>query len=349
MATRRTTKKSPTRPLAAGTEGAASPNRPDATSAAPRPRPAKAPKKVAVAGAGATAEMRRAAGVLEPRPEGSPVADATGASWAQAGDRLTTASGVRVDDADNSLTAGERGPTLLEDFHLREKIMHFDHERIPERVVHARGAGAHGAFEATDGARRHLRRGVPAQGRRRPPVFTRFSTVAGSRGSADTARDVRGFATKFYTERGQLRSGRQQHPGVLHPGRHQVPRPHPRGEARARSGDPPGADGARHVLGLRLPAAGVDAHADVGRCRTGRSPAPTPRWRASASTPSASCADDGSTSLVKFHWKPVAGVHGLVWEEAQQLGGIDPDFHRRDLNERIATGQLPRSGTSACR
>src|SRR6185369_5465200 len=109
-------------------------------------------------------------------------------SWAQAGDRLTTATGVPVDDADNSLKAGDRGPTLMDDFHLREKIMHFDHERIPERVVHARGAGAHGVFEATEGlddlcAASFLRKGATTQ------TFTRFSTVAGSRGSADTARD----------------------------------------------------------------------------------------------------------------------------------------------------------------
>ena len=125
-------------------------------------------------------------------------------SWAQSGDRLTTAQGLRVDDADNSLKAGERGPTLLEDFHLREKIMHFDHERIPERVVHARGAGAHGDVRGDRRARRPVRGGVPAARARRTPVFVRFSTVAGSRGSADTARDVRGFATKFYTDEGNF-------------------------------------------------------------------------------------------------------------------------------------------------
>ena len=124
-------------------------------------------------------------------------------SWAQAGEVLTTRTGVAVDDTDNSLAPALAGPTLLEDFHLREKIMHFDHERIPERVVHARGAGAHGHFRAHRVARQTSRvPGSLATPRRQTPVFVRFSTVAGSRGSADTARDVRGFAVKFYTDDG---------------------------------------------------------------------------------------------------------------------------------------------------
>ena len=110
---------------------------------------------------------------------------------------ITTDQGVRIDDTDNSLRAGERGPTLLEDFHLREKITHFDHERIPERVVHARGSAAHGYFECYDAAgRADLRRDFLSEAGLRTPVFVRFSTVAGSRGSADTARDVRGFAVE---------------------------------------------------------------------------------------------------------------------------------------------------------
>jgi len=122
---------------------------------------------------------------------------------AQTGGRLTTAGGVRLPDTDHSLKAGERGPTLLEDFHLREKITHFDHERIPERVVHARGAAAHGVFEA-NGAAAGLTRADFLQEGAKTDVFTRFSTVVGSRGSADTARDVRGFAVKFYTSEGNF-------------------------------------------------------------------------------------------------------------------------------------------------
>src|SRR5258705_13442691 len=118
---------------------------------------------------------------------------------AQSGESLTTAQGLRLPDTDHSLKAGARGPTLLEDFHLREKITHFDHERIPERVVHARGAAAHGVFESYGNAASVTRAAFLATEALETPVFVRFSTVVGSRGSADTVRDVRGFAVKFYT------------------------------------------------------------------------------------------------------------------------------------------------------
>src|SRR6202161_1617079 len=124
--------------------------------------------------------------------------------WAQASDVLTTAQGVRLPDTDHSLKAGDRGPTLLEDFHLREKITHFDHERIPERVVHARGAAAHGTFEAYGTARSVTKAGFLAEKGRQTEVFTRFSTVLCSRGSADTGRGTRGFAVKFYTDEGNF-------------------------------------------------------------------------------------------------------------------------------------------------
>ncbi len=121
---------------------------------------------------------------------------------AQAGEYLTTAQGLRLPDTDHSLKAGDRGPTLLEDFHLREKITHFDHERIPERVVHARGAAAHGVFESYGNAKSVTKARFLAEKGQQTPVFTRFSTVLGSRGSADTVRDTRGFAVKFYTDEG---------------------------------------------------------------------------------------------------------------------------------------------------
>src|SRR6195952_4502890 len=123
---------------------------------------------------------------------------------AQSGDYLTTAQGLRLPDTDHSLKAGERGPTLLEDFHLREKITHFDHERIPERVVHARGAAAHGVFESYGTASSVTKADFLAKKGHQTPVFVRFSTVLGSRGSADTARDTRGFAVKFYTAEGNV-------------------------------------------------------------------------------------------------------------------------------------------------
>ncbi|HEV7862181.1 MAG TPA: catalase, partial [Acidimicrobiia bacterium] len=128
--------------------------------------------------------------------------DARVPRWAQQGGTLTTTTGVPVSDTDNSLRAGSRGPSLLEDFHLREKIMHFDHERIPERVVHARGAGAHGQFELYESLEDITCARIFTDPSVATPTFVRFSTVAGSRGSADTARDVRGFATKFYTQQG---------------------------------------------------------------------------------------------------------------------------------------------------
>ena len=127
---------------------------------------------------------------------------APGDPRSQAGEFLTTAQGLRLPDTDHSLKAGPRGPSLLEDFHLREKITHFDHERIPERVVHARGAAAHGVFEAYGNAASVTRAPFLAEKGRQTPVFVRFSTVLGSRGSADTVRDVRGFAVKFYTAEG---------------------------------------------------------------------------------------------------------------------------------------------------
>ena len=181
---------------------------------------------------------------------------------------LTTSQGARLRDSDHSLKAGERGPTLLQDHHLREKITHFDHERIPERVVHARGAGAHGTFIGYGNARSVTKAGFLAKDVE-TPVFVRFSTVLGSRGSADTVRDTRGFATKFYTDRGHLRPGRQQHPGLLHPGRHQVPRRDPRGQAAPGPGDPAGAERPRHVLGLRVPAHRGAAPHDLEHVRPG--------------------------------------------------------------------------------
>ena len=171
----------------------------------------------------------------------TPVSGSTGnagevhQTTAMGGLGLTTNQGIPVSDNQNSLKIGERGPVLLEDFVLREKIMHFDHERIPERIVHARGSAAHGYFEVTNPLGKVTKATFLQEKGARTPVFVRFSTVAGSKGSRDLARDVRGFAVKFYTAGRQLRSRRQQHPGLLHPGRDQVPRSHSRGQTRAGS------------------------------------------------------------------------------------------------------------------
>ena len=336
-----TSRKPPSPPV--GTKvapnGAKSPNRDVATSATTQPRPAKAPRKAEPAGAVAAAEMERAAGLLEQRPEGNPVADATELSWAQSGDHLTTAQGLRVDDADNSLTAGVRGPVVLDDFHLREKIMHFDHERIPERVVHARGAGAHGVFEATEGledltAAAFLRKGATTR------VFTRFSTVAGSRGSADTARDVRGFATKFYTDEGNFDLVGNNIPvffiqdAIKFPDLVHAVKPEPDREI-------PQAQSAHDTFWDFVSLQPESTHMLMWVMSDRAIPRSYATMEGFGVHTFRLVAADGSTSLVKWHWKPVAGTHSLVWEESQKLGGIDPDFHRRDLNERIASGNLP--------
>ncbi|CAN5504536.1 catalase [soil metagenome] len=332
-------KPSSPKPGTIAANGAKSPNRPEATSSKPQTPPIKAPRKAVAAGAGAADEMRRATGVLEPRPEGTPVADATELTWAQSGDRLTTAQGLRVDDADNSLKAGDRGPTLLDDFHLREKIMHFDHERIPERAVHARGAGAHGVFEATDGlgdicAASFLQKGAVTN------VFTRFSTVAGSRGSADTARDVRGFATKFYTDEGNFDLVGNNIPvffiqdGIKFPDLIHAVKPEPDREI-------PQAQSAHDTFWDFVSLQPESTHMLMWVMSDRAIPRSYATMEGFGVHTFRLVASDGTTSLVKFHWKPTAGVHGLVWEESQKLVGIDPDFHRRDLNERIATGNFP--------
>ncbi len=319
-------------------DGARSPNRDEATSAAPQANPAK-PSRPPKAAAAAAAEMKRAAGKA-PEPEtGTGVDAARAPSWAQAGDRLTTAHGVRVDDADNSLKAGERGPTLLEDFHLREKITHFDHERIPERAVHARGAGAHGTFQAVDGledlcAARFLRRGAST------PVFVRFSTVAGSRGSADTARDVRGFATRFYTDEGNFDLVGNNIPvffiqdGLKFPDLIHAVKPEPDREI-------PQAQSAHDTFWDFVSLQPESTHMLMWAMSDRAIPRSYATMEGFGVHTFRLTAPDGSTSLVKWHWKPVAGVHSLVWEESQKLGGIDPDFHRRDLHARIASGNLP--------
>jgi catalase len=260
-------------------------------------------------------------------------------TFAQTGDFLTTAQGVRIPDTDHSLKAGQRGPTLLEDFHLREKITHFDHERIPERVVHARGAGAHGVFESYGTADSVTRAGFLAEGAQ-TPVFVRFSTVLGSRGSADTARDTRGFATKFYTDEGVfdlvgnnmpvffIQDG-IKFPDIIHAGK-----PHPDVEI-------PQAQSAHDTFWDFVSLHTEATHhvlwnmSDRGIPRSFRTMegfgVHTFRLVNAA----------GESSLVKFHWKPAAGVHSLVWEEAQLAAGMDPDFHRRDLAEAIDAGAFP--------
>ena len=256
---------------------------------------------------------------------------------AQAGAYLTTSQGLRLPDTDHSLKAGDRGPTLLEDFHLREKITHFDHERIPERVVHARGAAAHGVFESYGTARSVTKAPFLAEKGRRTDVFTRFSTVLGSRGSADTVRDTRGFAVKFYTEEGTFDLVGNNMPvffiqdGIKFPDIIHAAKPHPDREI-------PQAQSA-HDTFWDFVSLHTEATHHVFWNMSDRGIPRSYRTMEGFGVHTFRLVNaDGETSLVKFHWKPVAGVHSLVWEEAQIAAGCDPDFHRRDMADGIEAG-----------
>src|SRR3954451_2358566 len=273
-----------------------------------------------------------------PGPSGQPPAAAPG--WrSQAGEYLTTAQGLRLPDTDHSLKAGTRGPTLMEDFHFREKITHFDHERIPERVVHARGSGAHGVFRSYGTASTVTRAAFLAEGAE-TPVFVRFSTVLGSRGSADTVRDTRGFATKFYTSAGTFDLVGNNIPvffiqdGIKFPDVIHAAKPHPDVEI-------PQAQTAHDTfwdfVSLHTEATHhlLWAMSDRGLPRSYR------MMEGFGVHTFRLVAADDTAVLVKFHWRPAAGTHSLVWEEAQIAAGVDPDFHRRDLAESIASGRFP--------
>jgi catalase len=253
---------------------------------------------------------------------------------------LTTNQGVPIGDNQNSLKAGLRGPTLLEDFILREKITHFDHERIPERIVHARGSAAHGYFECTQALTDFTRASLFSEVGKQTPVFVRFSTVVGERGSTDTARDVRGFAVKFYTDEGNwdlvgnnipvfFIQDAMKFPDLVHAAK---PEPH-----------------------FAMPQAAT-AH-DTFWDFAGLMPEITHMlmWAMSDRAIPRSYRTmqgfgvntyrlvnaDGQSVFVKFHWNPVAGTHSLVWDEAVKISGADPDFHRRDLWEAIEAGAYP--------
>ncbi|MBT2250782.1 catalase [Arthrobacter sp. BHU FT2] len=285
---------------------------------------------------------------LAPKPDQqgpeavSPTGSPTGApvnSRAQSGQYLTTAQGLRVGDTDHSLKAGPRGPILLQDHHLREKITHFDHERIPERVVHARGAGAHGVFRSYGTASRITKAGFLAPDVE-TPVFVRFSTVLGSRGSADAVRDTRGFSTKFYTDEGTYDLVGNNIPvffiqdGIKFPDVVHAAKPHPDREI-------PQAQSA-HDTFWDFVSLHTEAQAHTMWNMSDRGIPRSYRTMEGFGVHTFRLADEaGNTTLVKFHWKPKQGVHSLVWEEAQIINGMDPDFHRRDLADAIEAGAYP--------
>jgi catalase len=253
---------------------------------------------------------------------------------------LTTNQGVPIADNQNSLRAGERGPTLLEDFILREKITHFDHERIPERVVHARGAGAHGFFQVyeplTDLTRAHFL-SDPAL---RTPVFVRFSTVGGSRGSADTVRDVRGFATKFYTEEGNYDLVGNNMPvffiqdAIKFPDFVHAVKPEPRNEI-------PQASSAHDSFWDFVSLTPESTHMVLWLMSDRALPRSYATMEGFGVHTYRFIDAAGESKFVKFHWKPVAGMHSLVWDEAQKLAGKNADFNRADLWESIELGNFP--------
>lgn len=256
------------------------------------------------------------------------------------GEFLTTNTGMRINDDQNSLKAGDRGPTLLEDFHLREKIMHFDHERIPERIVHARGSGAHGYFELTESMTKYTKAKFLQTPGTRTPVFVRFSTVAGSRGSTDLARDVRGFAVKFYTEEGNYDLVGNNIPvffiqdAIKFPDLIHAVKPEPHNEM-------PQAASAHDTFWDFVSVTPESMHM-IMWAMSDRGIPRSFRMMEGFGVHSFRFVNENNQSVfVKFHWKPVLGVHSVAWDEAQKISGKDADFHRRDLWEAIESGNFP--------
>jgi len=257
-----------------------------------------------------------------------------------AGQMLTTNQGVAIGDNQNSLKAGLRGPSLLEDFILREKITHFDHERIPERIVHARGSAAHGYFEAYEALTDFTRAAPFQEAGKITPVFVRFSTVAGERGSVDTARDVRGFAVKFYTDEGNwdlvgnnipvfFIQDAMKFPDLIHAVK---PEPH-NGLPQAASAHDTFWDFASLMPETTHTLMWVMSDRGIPRSYRMMQGFGVHTFRLVNAA--------GESHFVKFHWKPKLGTHSLVWDEAVKIAGADSDFHRRDLWDAIEAGEYP--------
>ena len=256
------------------------------------------------------------------------------------GKTLTTNQGLPIADDQNSLKAGERGPTLLEDFILREKITHFDHERIPERVVHARGAAAHGYFQVYESMAPYTRAGFLQDPSVQTPVFVRFSTVGGSRGSADTPRDVRGFAVKFYTQEGNYDLVGNNMPvffiqdSIKFPDFVHAVKPEPHNEI-------PQASSAHDTLWDFVSLTLESSHMMMWLMSDRALPRSFANMEGFGVHTFRFINAQNESRYVKFHWKPVLGAHSLVWDEAQKLAGKDADFNRRDLYESIEKGNFP--------
>jgi catalase len=256
------------------------------------------------------------------------------------GQFMTTNHGVRINDDQNTLKAGERGPSLLEDFVFREKMTHFDHERIPERIVHARGSAAHGVFQAYASQSAITKADFLQDPSAETPVFVRFSTVAGSRGSSDLARDARGFAVKFYTQQGNFDlvgnnipvffiQDAMKFPDLIH-----AVKPEPDHEM-------PQAASAHDTFWDFISLMPESAHMIMWVMSDRALPRSYRMMEGFGVHTFRFINDEGISCFVKFHWKPLLGVHSIAWDEAQNISGKDPDFHRRDLWNAIESGHFP--------
>lgn len=255
-------------------------------------------------------------------------------------EKLTTNQGLRINNNQDSLKAGNRGPTLLEDFILREKITHFDHERIPERVVHARGSGAHGVFKLNKSFAQYTKAKFLIEEGKETPVFVRFSTVAGSRGSTDLARDVRGFAVKFYTEEGNYDLVANNMPvffiqdAIKFPDLVHAVKPEPDNEI-------PQAASAHDTFWDFISLMPESMHMIMWLMSDRAIPRSFSRMEGFGVHSFKFINEEGKVHFVKFHFKPKLGVHSVAWDEAQRISGVDPDFHKRDLWESIEKGIFP--------
>jgi catalase len=256
------------------------------------------------------------------------------------GEFLTTNQGTGINDNQNTLKAGTRGPSLLEDFIFREKITHFDHERIPERVVHARGAAAHGVFRVYEPMTALTKANFLQDPNKETPVFVRFSTVAGSRGSSDLARDVRGFAVKFYTDEGIFDLVGNNMPvffiqdAIKFPDLIHAVKPEPHNEI-------PQAASAHDTFWDFISLMPESAHMIMWVMSDRAIPRSLRMMEGFGVHTFRLITADGASRFVKFHWKPLLGMHSVLWDEAQIISGKDPDFHRRDLYESIEGGDFP--------
>jgi catalase len=256
------------------------------------------------------------------------------------GQFLTSNQGVKINDNQNSLKAGDRGPTLMEDFLFREKMTHFDHERIPERIVHARGSGAHGYFECTESMVQYTKADFLQSVGKKTPVFVRFSTVVGSRGSTDLARDARGFSTKFYTDEGVYDLVGNNIPvffiqdAVKFPDLVHSVKPEPDNEM-------PQAAAAHDTFWDFISLMPESMHMIMWVMSDRGVPRSYRMMEGFGVHTFRFVNRDNKSVFVKFHWKPVLGVHGVLWDEAQVISGKDPDYHRRDLWEAIEAGNYP--------